>query len=153
GAWDLAPTFVEAGLDTDWLERGAATVDEADATASLEGASRGLNYTIETELLMNEIGDSTKRISTLSAPAKQYSQLGRAPFGVADIHLLLKSTLAMLSHKIGSDIKVVKEFDREIPPLPCYPAELNQVWTNLIDNAVSAMRDGGTPDADGFVGT
>ncbi|MBV8930908.1 MAG: cyclic nucleotide-binding domain-containing protein [Mycobacteriaceae bacterium] len=153
GAWDLAPTFVEAGLDTEWLERVSAAVDDADATASLEGAIRWLNYTIETELLMNEIGDATKRISTLIAQAKQYSQLGRAPFDVADLHLLLKSTLTMLSHKIGSDIKVVKEFDRALPNVPCYPAELNQVWTNLIDNAVGAMRENSTPDADGFVGT
>ncbi|HZA08710.1 ATP-binding protein [Mycobacterium sp.] len=153
GAWDLAPTFVEAGLDSDWLERVSATVDDADATASLEGAIRWLNYTIATEQLMNEIADSTKRISTLITQAKQYSQLGRAPFDVTDIHLLLKSTLTMLSHKIGSDIKVVKDFDRELPHIPCYPAELNQVWTNLIDNAVGAMRESGTPDAQGFVGT
>jgi signal transduction histidine kinase len=49
----------------------------------------------------------------------------------------------MLSHKIGTDIEVIKDFDRSLPPLPCYPAELNQVWTNLIDNAVAAMNGTG----------
>jgi signal transduction histidine kinase len=152
GAWDLAPTFVDAGLDTDWLERVEAAVDAADATASLEGAVRWLKYTIETELLMSDIADATKRISTLVGQAKQYSQLGRAPFDVTDLHGLLKSTLTMMSHKIGSDIDVVKDFDRTLPPLPCWPAELNQVWTNLIDNAVAAMRDGREP-VSGKVGT
>ncbi|MHA5047671.1 ATP-binding protein [Streptomyces sp. SD15] len=140
GGWQLAPTFVQAGLDTDWLDQVAAAVDEE----TLEGAVRWLNYTVETELLMNEIEDSTTRISHLVDAAKQYSQLDRAPYQVVDVHELLDSTLMMLAGKIGSGIKVVKEFDRTLPKIPAYPGELNQVWTNLIDNAVSAMGGEGT---------
>ncbi|MFJ3775616.1 ATP-binding protein [Streptomyces sp. NPDC090075] len=136
--WQLAPTFVQAGLDVDWLEQVAAAVDEE----ILPNAVGWLNYTIETELLMNEIEDSTTRISHLVDAAKQYSQLDRAPYREVDVHELLDSTLLMLSGKIGQDIHVVKEYDRTVPPVPAYPAELNQVWTNLIDNAVCAMKDG-----------
>ncbi|MER5384839.1 ATP-binding protein [Streptomyces sp. NPDC002688] len=138
--WQLAPTFVQAGLDTDWLDQVAAAVDGP----TLEGAVRWLNYTVETELLMNEIEDSTTRISHLVDAAKQYSQLDRAPYQVADVHDLLDSTLMMLSGKMGSGIKAVKEYDRTLPRIPAYPSELNQVWTNLIDNAVAAMDGEGT---------
>ncbi|MFE7233179.1 ATP-binding protein [Streptomyces sp. NPDC002405] len=135
----LAPTFVQAGLDVDWLEQVAAAVDEE----ILPGAVGWLNYTVETELLMDEIADSTTRISRLVDAAKQYSQLDRAPYQVADVHELLDSTLLMLSGKIGPRIEVVKEYDRTLPRIPAYPAELNQVWTNLIDNAVCAMNGAG----------
>ncbi|MEY2248698.1 ATP-binding protein [Streptomyces sp. BF23-18] len=140
GGWQLAPTFVQAGLDTDWLDQVAAAVDGP----TLEGAVRWLNYTVETELLMNEIEDSTTRISHLVDAAKQYSQMDRAPYQVADVHDLLDSTLMMLAGKMGSGIKVVKEYDRTLPRIPAYPGELNQVWTNLIDNAASAMAGEGT---------
>ncbi|GGN80673.1 histidine kinase [Streptomyces albiflavescens] len=138
--WRIAPTFVQGGLDIDWLEQVAATVDEE----ILPGAIGWLNYTVETELLMNEIADSTTRISHLVDAAKQYSQIDRAPYQVADVHELLDSTLLMLAGKMGSGIKVVKEYDRTLPRIPAYPGELNQVWTNLIDNAVSAMDGEGT---------
>jgi signal transduction histidine kinase len=140
GGWDLAPTFVQAGLEAAWLDQVAAVVDDG----TLEASIRWLNYTVETELLLNEIEDSTKRVSHLVTAAKQYSQLDRAPYQVIDVHELLKSTLMMLAGKLGDGITVVKEFDRGLPPIPCYPAELNQVWTNLIDNAVSAMDGHGT---------
>jgi signal transduction histidine kinase len=140
GGWDLAPIFVQAGLDTAWLDHVAATVDEP----TLESALRWLGYTVETELLMNEIEDSTTRISTLVGAAKQYSQLDRAPHQVVDVHELLDSTLLMLGGKIPPGITVVKDYDRTLPKIPAYAAELNQVWTNLIDNAVSAMGETGT---------
>jgi signal transduction histidine kinase len=138
--WDMAPTFVAAGLDVAWLDRVEATVDPG----CLEAALRWLNYTVDTELLMNEIEDSTTRITTLVGAAKQYSQLDRAPYQVVDVHELLDSTVMMLSGKIPPGIKVVKEYDRSLPQIPAYAAELNQVWTNLIDNAVSAMNGTGT---------
>ncbi|MFF7640374.1 ATP-binding protein [Streptomyces canus] len=137
--WRIAPTFVQGGLDVDWLDQVAATVGEE----ILPNAIGWLNYTVETELLMDEINDSTNRISHLVDAAKQYSQLDRAPYQVADVHELLDSTLLMLSGKIGQQIKVVKEYDRTLPRIPAYPAELNQVWTNLIDNAVQAVNSVG----------
>jgi signal transduction histidine kinase len=138
-SWDLAPTFVAAGLDLAWLDHVEATVDPG----TLEAALRWLTYTIDTELLMNEIEDSTTRISTLVGAARQYSQLDRAPYQVVDVHELLDSTLMMLGGKIPQGIRVVKEYDRSLPQIPAYAGELNQVWTNLIDNAISAMGDTG----------
>ncbi|MFE0600525.1 ATP-binding protein [Streptomyces sp. NPDC058892] len=140
--WRIAPTFVQAGLDAAWLDQVAAAVDED----ILPGAIGWLNYSVETELLMDEIDDSTARISHLVDAAKQYAQLDRAPTRVVDVHELLDSTLLMLSGKIGPRVRVVKDYDRSLPEVPAYPAELNQVWTNLIDNAVFAIagtgRDG-----------
>ncbi|MFJ2593696.1 ATP-binding protein [Streptomyces erythrochromogenes] len=137
--WRIAPTFVQAGLDVDWLEQVAAAVDDD----ILPGAIGWLNYSVETELLMDEIDDSTTRISHLVDAAKQYSQLDRAPTRVVDVHELLDSTLLMLSGKIGPRVQVVKDYDRSLPDVPAYPAELNQVWTNLIDNAVFAIGSTG----------
>ena len=137
--WDMAPTFVQAGLDVAWLEHVAVTVEPQ----ILESALRWLNYTVETELLMNEIEDSTTRVSTLVGAAKQYSQLDRAPYQVVDVHELLDSTLLMLSGKFPPGISVVKDYYPGLPHIPAFAGELNQVWTNLIDNAVSAMNGSG----------
>jgi signal transduction histidine kinase len=145
GAWELAATFTQAGLDTAWLDQVAATMAESSGgTAAVDGALRWLGYTIETELLMNEIGDSVTRISALVDAARQYSQLDRAPYQVVNVHDLLDSTLLMLGGKIPPGITVVKDYTPGLPPIPAYPGELNQVWTNLIDNAVSAMGETGT---------
>jgi signal transduction histidine kinase len=137
--WQMAPAFVAAGLDVAWQEHVAATVD----AATLEAALCWLHCTAETELATNEIEDATTRISTLVGAAKQYSQLDRAPYQVVDVHELLDSTLLMLSGKIPPGIRVVKDYDRSLPAIPVYAAELNQAWTNLIDNAVSAMGEAG----------
>jgi signal transduction histidine kinase len=158
--WELAPVFVQAGLDTAWLDQVVATMaDEAggaDGTATaapggaaapgdgLDGALRWLGYTVETELLMNEIADSVTRISVLVDASKQYSQLDRAPYQVVDVHDLLDSTLTMLAAKIGDGITVVRDYGPGLPRIPAYPSELNQVWTNLIDNACAAMDGHGT---------
>jgi signal transduction histidine kinase len=149
GGWDIAPTFVEGGIDTDWLDRISAVTDEL-ASTSLEQAIRWINYTIESELLMNQIAEASKRISALVADAKQYSQMDRAPFQVADVHDLLRSTLAIFADRLSKDagkepgaVTVVKEFDQSLPEIPCYPGDLNQVWTNIIDNAIAAMREAG----------
>ncbi len=118
--------------------------DSSGGPAAVDGALRWIGYTVETEILMNEIADSVTRISSLVNAAKQYSQLDRAPYQVVDVHDLLDSTLLMLGGKIAPGITVVREYDRGLPRIPAYPGELNQVWTNLIDNAVAAMGETGT---------
>ena len=138
-AWQVASVFVQAGLDTEWLD----SVLDVVGTEMLEPALRWLNYTVETELLINEIQDSAARISKLVGAAKQYSQLDRAPYQVVDVHDLLASTLLMMSAKL-TDVTVVKQWDKSLPKIPAYAAELNQVWTNLIDNAAQAMGGAGT---------
>jgi signal transduction histidine kinase len=138
--YDLAPTFVAGGLDVDWLDELADFTPDRQA---LQGAVGWISYTVETELLMNEIEDSTTRISHLVGAAKQYSQLDRAPYREVDLHELLDSTLTMLGRKLEG-IEVVKDYDRSLPAVPAYGAELNQVWTNVIENASQAMDGSGT---------
>jgi signal transduction histidine kinase len=137
--WGLAPIFVPAGITTERLDE----VNEAVGEEFLNAALRWLAYAVETETLMGEIEDATTRISTLLAAAKQYSQMDRAPFQWIDVHDGLDSTLIMLSGKLGH-MEVVKDYDRSLPEIPAYAGELNQVWTNLVDNAVAAMRGDGT---------
>jgi signal transduction histidine kinase len=143
--WELAPSIVAASIGTDKLDKIAAAVADAGTGdgADLTGALRWLADTVETELLLTDITDSVARISSLVAAAKQYSQLDRAPYQVVDIHELLDSTLTMLAARIGDGITVVRDYDRDLPRIPAFPSELNQVWTNLIDNAVSAMGGSG----------
>ncbi len=145
-AWDYAPTFVEAGLDVDWLERVEASIADVDCSATLPGAIGWLKYTIDNELLMNQIAEASKRISALLAAAKQYSQMDRAEYQSADVHELLYATLMMFGDKIGKEkpIRLAKEWDKSLPELQCYPGDLNQVWTNIIDNAIQAMNGQGT---------
>jgi signal transduction histidine kinase len=136
--WDLSAIFVPAGITVARLEEVHAAVGDHRLPVAL----RWLGYAVETETLMSEIEDATTRISTLLGAAKQYSQMDRAPFQWIDVHDGLDSTLIMLSGKLAH-IEVVKDYDRSLPSIPAYAGELNQVWTNVVDNAVSAMDGSG----------
>jgi signal transduction histidine kinase len=139
-SWDMAPTLVAAGLGTDWLE-------ELVQVTPPPHLDYGLSYpvrAIESDKLLDEIIHGVERISELLAAARQYTQMDRAPLQTFDVHEGLDATLTMLGHKLGDDIKVVREYDRNLPQLVAYPGELNQVWTNLIDNAIDAMGGQGT---------
>ena len=141
--WDLAPALVAAGVRTEGLDEIAETLPDA----LLGDGIHWVAYALETEQLMVEIEDSTDRISTLVAAAKQYSQMDRAAHQDVDVRDGLNSTLAMLHHKIKESgrITLVKDYAEGLPLVPAHPAELNQVWTNLIDNAIQAMAvEGGT---------
>ncbi|KUI48304.1 histidine kinase [Mycobacterium sp. GA-1199] len=146
-AWDYAPTFVEAGLDLDWLERVQASIDDVDCSATLQSALGWLKYTIDAELRMNEIADASKRISALLAGAKQYSQMDRSEYQAANVHELIHSTIkTIFGGKVGKDkpVALVWEKDTTLPQLLCYPGDLNEVWSNIIDNAIQAMNYEGT---------
>jgi signal transduction histidine kinase len=140
GGWEMAPVFVAGGLDIGCLEEIAGSV----APDLLDQALRWIGYGLETEQLMSEIEDASNRISALVGAAKQYSQVDRASHQWIDVHDGLISTIVLFKHKLGEGIRLVKEFDRTLPQIPAHPAELNQVWTNLIDNAVQAMKGNGT---------
>ncbi len=137
--YDLAPVLVGSGIDVAWLVLMRQRVPGPE----FSGGLRWITYALETEHLMSEIEDATGRISALVTAAKQYSQMDRAAHQEFDVHDGLDSTLTMLARKLA-DVHVVKDYDRTLPPVSGYPAELNQVWTNLIDNAVGAMAGAGT---------
>ena len=99
--------------------------------------------TVSAMTLLQEAKESTRRITELVNAVKSYSQLDRAETQRVDIAEGLESTLVMLGHKLGNEIKVVRDFT-DLPEMDVRPGELNQVWTNLIDNAIDAMDGAGT---------
>jgi signal transduction histidine kinase len=139
GAYDLAPTLVAAGVDLAWLEKLAEVLPPEHLEVGLGYPVRAL----ESDGLLDEITDAAERISGLLASAKQYTQMDRAPLQTFDIHEGLDATLTMLAHKIGEDVEVVRDYDRGLPRIAAFPGELNQVWTNIVDNAIDAMEGAG----------
>jgi signal transduction histidine kinase len=138
-AYDLAPVFAASGLDADWVD---GVVDEVDSGLRWEAAFGWLRYTLETEALMDEIEEATTRVSSLVGAVKQYSHMDQAQHQDVELKPGLESTLVMLARKL-TGIDVHREYAADLPRVPGYPAELNQVWTNLIDNAADAMGGSG----------
>jgi signal transduction histidine kinase len=134
-AWDLAPPLVAAGIGVDQLEQVADGVP----AELLPRAVGTLAAACETASLVDEVVEATGRITKLVGVAKQYTQMDRSPLQHLDVHEGLESTLTVLGPRLGEGIEVVRDYDRSLPKLPAYEGELNQVWTNLIDNAVDAM--------------
>jgi signal transduction histidine kinase len=100
--------------------------------------------TFSVATLLGEVKESTRRISELVAAVRSYSQLDRASMQQIDVTDGLDSTLVMLGHKLRDGVTVVREYSADVPRIEAYAGELNQVWTNLIDNAVDAMDGRGT---------
>jgi signal transduction histidine kinase len=138
-AWDLAPTFVSTGLDSAWLEDVMGKLPPE----SQAGAIGWLEARLNLKLLTAQVEQSTGRIVELVKAIKSYTYMDQAPTQEVDIHEGLESTLSMLGYKLR-DVTVVREFDRTLPRITAYGSELNQVWTNLIDNAIDAIKSKGT---------
>jgi len=139
-AWAIAPALAAAGADEAWCERAAAVLD-------LEALGPGIEWvasTVAIGSLLAEVRESTKRVSELVAAVRSYSQVDRAARQRVDVAEGLESTLLMLGHKLRAGIAVEREYGAGVPRIDAYEGELNQVWTNLIDNAVDAMDGGGT---------
>ncbi len=140
-SWVLAPAFAAAGADVAWCDRAAAALDGPALQAGLDWIASALTTTS----LIAEAQSATRRISDLVSAVRSYSQLDRA--AVQDVRVVdgLESTLTMLGHKLrAAEVTVVRDFDDSVPSVTAAPGELNQVWTNLIDNAVDAMDGSGT---------
>ncbi len=137
-AWDLAPTFVNAGLDLAWLEQLAAKLPPATHADAIGWLEARLNL----KSLVSEVEQSTGRIEKLVKAVKSYSYMDQSPMQEVDIHEGIESTLTMLGHKL-KNVTLVRAFDRSLPRIMAYGSELNQVWTNLIDNAIHAVNGTG----------
>jgi signal transduction histidine kinase len=138
-SWEIAPPLAAAGLDVTWCDKTAALLGGAALPAGLEWVASS----VSTAALLAEVKESTHRISDLVAAVRSYSQLDRASVQPTDLVEGLDSTLVMLAHRLG-DITVVRQYDEDVPRIEAVAGELNQVWTNLIGNAVDAMEGKGT---------
>jgi signal transduction histidine kinase len=137
--WIIAPPLAAAGLDVAWCERAAAQLNGAPLAPALEWIASSLL----TASLLSEVKESTRRISDLVAAVKSYSQLDRASVQQTDLTEGIESTLVMLAHKLDG-VAVVRDYSDDVPRIEAIAGELNQVWTNLIDNAIDTMRGNGT---------
>jgi signal transduction histidine kinase len=138
-AWKLAPNLVSASLYKDEVETLATGVEPGH----LGKALAWVNAVLELTSLIDQIENSTSRISDLVKAIKEYSYRDQAPLQEVDLHDGLESTLQILAHKLKG-ITIVRDYDRSLPRLLVHGSELNQVWTNLIDNAADALQEKGT---------
>lgn len=138
----LAPTFVEASLKPEDFEQFGELV----APERMDISMRWFESVLAHDRLFEEVREASKRISDLVQSIKAYSHMDRgAERTPADLHEGLRTTLRMLEHKLKrKNIRYEEGFQDDIPKVPVFVSELNQVWTNLIDNAIDAMEPGGT---------
>lgn len=136
--WKLAPSFVNAGLDADWI----AALTQKLTGGSHAAALNWLEARLTVQSLLKLIDQSTGRVAELVKAIKSYSHMDESPMQEIDVHEGIESTLVMLGYKL-KNMEVVRAFDRSAPRIMAYGSELNQVWTNLIDNAIDAVNGSG----------
>lgn len=152
--WELAPLMAESGVPTEVLDRLSSQL----APGSLGDVLTRVSATVASDKLVSEIQHSISRITDLVCAIKEYSYMDQAPEQEVDLHDGLESTLTIMAYKLRkNNVEVVRNYDRSLPRVCAFGRELNQVWTNLIDNAADAMKDGGqlristAPDRSGVV--
>jgi signal transduction histidine kinase len=139
-AWELVEPLAAAGVDQEWIDSVSALAGPATP-----GAIRWVAATLAAQRLASELQESTKQMSSLVAAVKTYAYMDRGEFVEVDLHEGIETTLVVLGHKLKhTSIEVVRHYDRSLPKLTVRGSELNQVWTNLLDNAIDALGDSGT---------
>lgn len=136
--WRLAPAFVGAGLEGNELTALAAELP----AGALRCVFGWLEARLSLNSLLNEVDGSTSRISELVKAVKAYSHTDKSPMQEVDVHEGIENTLTMLGHKLKHCI-TTRKYDVTVPRIMAYGGELNQVWTNLIDNAIDAVKGTG----------
>jgi signal transduction histidine kinase len=134
-AWKIAPVLAEAGAKTEKLDE----LKELLGADLVGPAAKRVAAVITIFGLIQEIDNSTRRISDLVTAIKRYSYMDQSPIQEVDLREDLENTLKIFGHRLKSGVTVIREYDPELPRICGYGSELNQVWTNLIDNAIDAM--------------
>jgi signal transduction histidine kinase len=138
--WRLAEPLATAGVDRAWLDRVAELAGPATGAAVEWVAS-----TLTARGLVADLQESTKRMSDLVHAVKSYAYMDRGDLVEVDLHEGLETTIAVLGHRLKhTHIKILRDYDKSLPKLTVRGSELNQVWTNLIDNAIDALDESGT---------
>jgi signal transduction histidine kinase len=138
--WKMVEQLAATGIDQDWLDRVAALAGPATP-----GVMRWVAATVAAHHLATELQESTARMSALVGAVKTYAYMDRGEMVEVDLHEGLETTLVVLGHKLKhTSIEVKRDYDRSLPKLMVRGPELNQVWTNLLDNAIDALGESGT---------
>ena len=137
--WECAPLLVSFGWTVPDLADWCVSFEAAHIPVILRWLTTG--YYIHS--LLGEINNSMGRITEIVSAVKDYAYLDQAPLKEIDLHAGLESTLVILKHKLRQGITVSRDYNRELPMIEAYGGELNQVWTNIIDNAIDAMNGEG----------
>ena len=137
-AWDLAPTMVSLGWTLDDVQELEGTFTEEQLPTIVQWLATGSSAFS----LLDEVGKSASRISEIVKAVKTYSYLDQAPIQQVNVHDSLENTLIILKHKL-KNVTIKRDYDANLPKIEAYGSELNQVWTNLIDNAIDAMKGQG----------
>ena len=135
-AWELAPAMVNFGWNVETLEK-LKEVTFFDLSIRWLGIGCVMNG------LLFEVQQTTERISKIVQAMKAYTYLDQAPLLEVDVHEGLENTLIIMQHKLKQGVTVKREYSANLPHIEAYASELNQVWTNIIDNAVGAMSGKG----------
>jgi signal transduction histidine kinase len=135
--WQFASTFVNAGLNSDWLDQIIAHLDEI----CLQDTLTWLEATLNVVGLLNTLGHSTERIHQLVGAVQDYSALDPDDLQPVDIHKGLESTLTILGHKLKRGVTIVRDYAEDLPKVMSHGSELEQVWMNVIDNAIAATLE------------
>ena len=135
-AWELAPALVNFGWKVESLEelKGAGLFDLSIQWLGTACLGVGLLF---------EIQHTTERISQIVHAMKSYTYLDQAPLLEVDIHEGLENTLVIMQHKLKKGVMIKREYSADLPRIEAYASELNQVWTNIVDNAIDAMNGKG----------
>jgi signal transduction histidine kinase len=138
-AYEYTPALVTFGWDKSSLEKWCEPFQSSQTPVIIRWLATG--YLVHS--LLDEVSMSTERISEIVKAVKDYSYLDQAPLQEIDVHEGLESTLMILKHKLKQGVTVTREYDKRLPHIEAYASELNQVWTNIIDNAIDAMKGQG----------
>jgi signal transduction histidine kinase len=138
--WRVGPALAEAGLDEEWIDRLRSS-----AGGAFEAALEWVAASLAARGLAADLTAGTERISEVVSAMKDYTYMDQAEVQRIDLHDGIETTLTILGHRLKRGrVRLVREYDRTLPPITAHGSQLNQVWTNLIDNAVDAVDGDGT---------